>query len=61
MAETQLTAALITPDCRANRGDDGAWDEAVRRLRAEYDLVVEGWSQAPQQPTINLRLMLERP
>ena len=27
---------LITPTCRANRGDDGAFDEAVRRVREVY-------------------------
>lgn len=28
--------AIITPTCRANKGADGAFDEAVGRLREEY-------------------------
>jgi hypothetical protein len=27
----------ITPTCRVNRGDDGAWAEAVNQLRKVYD------------------------
>lgn len=29
--------AIISPTCRANRGDLGAFDEAARRLRDEYE------------------------
>jgi hypothetical protein len=57
----QVTAAFITPACRANRGDEGAWDEAVARLRAEYDSILAGWKDAPEQPTLNLVLTMERP
>lgn len=32
--------AIITPVCRANRGEEGAWEEAVRRLKAEYDACI---------------------
>lgn len=32
--------AAITDVCRANRGDDGAFDEAVSRLRQQYDDIV---------------------
>lgn len=28
--------AIITPTCRSNRGDFGAFAEAVQRLRTEY-------------------------
>jgi hypothetical protein len=28
--------AIITPECRISRGAEGAFDEAVRRLKAEY-------------------------
>jgi hypothetical protein len=59
-ASHQITAAFITPECRSNRGDDGAWQEAVDRLRAEYDAVLEGWRGEDQQPTLNLVLELER-
>lgn len=61
MSETQVTAAFITPECRSGRGVDGAWEEAVARLRAEYDAVIAGWADQPVQPTLNLRLMMERP
>lgn len=52
---------IITPECRSSRGDEGAWDEAVRRLRAEYEAVVAGWKDAPAQPTLHLILSLDRP
>jgi hypothetical protein len=58
---TQVTAAFITPTCRANRGEDGAWDEAVARLRREYDAIVAAWAQRPAQPTLNLILTMDRP
>lgn len=32
--------AIITPACRANRGDDGAFEEAVKRLREEYKTIL---------------------
>lgn len=57
----QVTAAFITPECRLNHGNDGAWDEAVRRLRDEYDAILHGWRKAPRQPTLNLILHMERP
>jgi len=28
--------AIVTPTCRASRGVEGAFDEAVKRLREEY-------------------------
>jgi hypothetical protein len=31
----------ITPVCRENRGNDRAFDEAVRRIRAEYDAITD--------------------
>lgn len=37
MPVPDLEFAAITADCRTNRGDDGAWDEAVARLREVYD------------------------
>lgn len=58
---TQVTAVFITPECRSNRGDMGAWDEAVKRLRTQYDEVVEGWQGRDEQPTLNLVLTMERP
>lgn len=39
--------AIITQDCRKGRGDDGAFEEAVRRLRREYEHAVKGWGDYP--------------
>jgi hypothetical protein len=44
----------ITPECRANRTVDGAWDEAVRRLREIYD------AQVKHDPTITFGLSIGR-
>jgi hypothetical protein len=44
----------ITPECRTNRTVDGAWDEAVRRLREIYD------AQVQHDPTITLGLSISR-
>lgn len=53
--------SFITEECRANRGDDGAWDEAVARAKEAYDQIVAGWRDADQQPVLHLRLQIERP
>jgi|ERR1700733_14371249 len=58
---TQITAAFITPECRANRGDEGAWQEAVVRLGQQYFEIVQAWEGRPEQPTLNLILTMERP
>ena len=34
--------AIITPTCRTNKTDMGAFDEAVERLRKEYIVCLEG-------------------
>jgi len=31
---------IITPTCRTNRGKDGAFEEAVKRLCEEYNAVM---------------------
>lgn len=36
----QVAHAIITFECRNNRGDLGAFDEAVSRLRSQYDQLV---------------------
>ena len=56
-----ITRAFITPECRENRGADGAWEEAVKRLRTEYEAVVAGWADEDEQPTFALQLLYERP
>lgn len=40
---TPLLYADITLTCRANKGADPAWDEAVARLRQVYDSRVGPW------------------
>lgn len=39
----KATHAIITDACRQNRGDEGAIDEAIRRVRAEYLACVQAW------------------
>lgn len=38
---------IITPQCREASGVDGAWEEAVRRLKECYDGAVAGWGDTP--------------
>lgn len=44
--ERALESWTITTACRANRGNDGAWQEAVERLRAVYDAQVARFGPA---------------
>jgi hypothetical protein len=60
MMSSQVISAQITPECRMNRGVDGAWDEAVERLRVEYLAVCAGWKDKQKQPTLNLLLTMDR-
>jgi hypothetical protein len=60
MPGSPVAHAIITEECRRNRTDEGAWDEAVARAKAEFDAIVEGWRGRPQ-PTLHLVLMMERP
>lgn len=50
--------AIITPACQQGRGPDEAFEEAVRRLRKEYDRCREGWGD--RQPNFHLVLTVER-
>lgn len=52
--------AIITDTCRANRTDAGAFDEAVARLREEYEACVEGWRGKPGVQ-FHVVLTLEKP
>ena len=64
MSSTEGTPALhaiITPECRSTRGDEGAWAEAVARAKAEYDAILAGWRRSELQPTLHLVLGIERP
>lgn len=53
--------SIITPECRAGRGDIGAFDEAVARARQQYDEIVKGWANRVDQPKLHLILTFERP
>jgi hypothetical protein len=35
----QAAHQIIMPTCRKNRGQAGAWEEAVQRLREQYDMI----------------------
>jgi hypothetical protein len=52
--------AIITDECRQNRGDAGAVEEALRRLREEYDNVARGWPVG-SGGRFHLVLVVERP
>lgn len=39
--------AVISDNCRDAHGDEGAFDEAVRRLREEYLTCLNGWKGTP--------------
>lgn len=47
----RVTAAFITPECRAGRGEQGAWDEATARLRVEYEAILNGWRGSGKEPS----------
>ena len=61
MTGTPASHSIITPECRASRGDEGAWLEAVARAKAEYDSITAGWRDSERQPTLHLVLGIERP
>ena len=52
--------AVITDTCRTNRGDVGAFEEAVSRLREEYGRIVRGWAIGTGVQ-IHVVLTVERP
>ena len=49
--------AIITSTCRANHTDIGAFDEAVARLRQQYEQSVKGWGD---KANYHLKLEIER-
>lgn len=50
-----LESWQITPTCRFNRGNDGAWDEAVEHLRKVYDAQLYRFG-----PTATITLSIDR-
>ena len=52
--------AVITDQCRENRGDAGALDEAFDRIRQQYERSVKGWRGTPGVK-FHVLLTVERP
>lgn len=52
--------ATITDACRTNRGDDGALEEALRRVSEMYRQCVKGWTVG-KGAQIHIALTVERP
>lgn len=57
----QLALHLVVSDaCREGRGEQGAIDEAVERLRREYAHLLTGWP-AGSGVRFHIALTVERP
>lgn len=52
--------AIITDICRENRSDAGAFEEAIARLRSEYEALCQGWP-VNNGAKFHVVLTLERP
>lgn len=52
--------AIVTDECRANRSDLGAFDEASARLREEYTACLVGWAGV-EGVRFHVVLTVERP
>lgn len=52
--------AIITDTCRTGRGEDGAIDEALKRLRDEYLNCARGWPVG-KGVKFHIALIVERP
>lgn len=51
---------IISDECRSNHGDIGAFNEAMRRLRDEYERCANNWTIG-RGAKLHLVLSLERP
>lgn len=58
--ELNLLSADITPTCRANRGADGAFEEAVRRLKQVYDTQLARFDDETYAPELVLCIKIRR-
>lgn len=56
----QAMHVVITPTCRKNRTEDGAFDEAVRRLAEQYREICEKRSDI-DECDFHMLLSLETP
>jgi hypothetical protein len=52
---------IIKDSCRKLRGDQGAIDEAMARIRAALEHAVEGWGEPNRGVQFHVALMVERP
>jgi hypothetical protein len=52
--------AIITDDCRRNKGDDVVMEEALQRIRAEWPNVAKGWPIG-KGGRFHVALIVERP
>lgn len=52
--------AIITEQCRQNRGDAGAFNEAMRRLFMAYEGSLVGWRSQGKEPNIHVILSVEK-
>ncbi len=53
--------AIISGNCMKVHGDLEAFEEAVKMLRKEYKLIIEGWKERAKELTLHLVLTMERP
>ena len=56
----RATRATVSETCLANRGEDGAIDEALRRLKVAAREVLDGWGR-PLKCKMHFDLVVERP
>ncbi len=61
MRDAVALDAIIRPDCRTSRGDEGALDEAFQRIRAEYLACLRGWRESGKDPVFHVKLTVDRP
>lgn len=52
--------AIITDECRRNKGDDAVIEEALQRLRDEWPKVAKGWPVG-SGGRFHVVLIVERP
>ncbi len=60
MPGMQAMHAYITDDCRKMRGDDGATEEVLRRVREQLDATLKGWKPG-LGVKIHIGVAVERP